>query len=84
MDFADPKVIQKVAAMKRPVKNEDIIKPGYDNFTFDQTTTYNTNFKEWKGAQPAKTYLVKSVYNPPVEKMQCESTHRSYYRGTCT
>ncbi|CAC5426039.1 unnamed protein product [Mytilus coruscus] len=81
MDFADPKVIKAVASMKPPPRNEDIIKSSGDGSMFKPSSTYNNTFKEWNGAKPAKTFLVKSVYNPPKDKMDFESTHRKCYTG---
>lgn len=81
MDYDDPKVIVAAASMKPPPREEDIIKASGDGKAFKPSSTYNNTFKEWRGAQPAKTFLVKSQYNPPRDKMEFESTNRKCYTG---
>lgn len=81
MDFADPKVVPMVAAMIKPVKNENMIQPGGENSAFRGVTTYNQNYTEWRGTEPSRSYQVKSVYNPPREKMMSKSMYMTYYKG---
>ncbi|OWF35993.1 stabilizer of axonemal microtubules 1-like [Mizuhopecten yessoensis] len=66
-----------------PIKtkhNQDIIRHVASGDA-GQETTYQNNFQGISLADATKSFLTKQVYEPPKEKIICQSTQRAHYTG---
>lgn len=58
-----------------------IIRHDNSDTAFEKQTTYNKDFKAWENVQPRESYRIIEVYQPPKEKMVCETNQRSHFTG---
>ncbi|KAL3864005.1 hypothetical protein ACJMK2_005717 [Sinanodonta woodiana] len=78
-DYTDPKVIHPVALIKPQAGMKSISGDG--DVQMQPFTTYSLNYQEWKNARPAALCPQDfKLYEPPTEKMICESTQKEHFR----
>ncbi|KAK3597732.1 hypothetical protein CHS0354_006083 [Potamilus streckersoni] len=79
-DYTDPKVIHPVAPIRPPAGMKNISGDG--DIQMQPYTTYSLNYQEWKNARPATLCPQDfKLYEPPTEKMICESTQKEHFKG---
>ncbi|WAR21879.1 hypothetical protein MAR_015853, partial [Mya arenaria] len=79
-DFRDPVVIGQQHPVKPQHNSQNIIIVNEADQLIRQST-YNQDFRVWQDVSPRESYRIIEVYQPPKEKMVCETNHRSHFTG---